>query len=228
MPELAEAAAALTSAERSLLAERWLHAALAEHASVGSFSRFSLHLMAVGAPPDLLADAHHAAMDEIRHAQLCFEIASVYAGEALGPGPLPLDGDLLGPLALAPIAAAAAAEGCVGETVAALEASHAAERTTVPRLREVLEIIAADEARHAELAWRFVRWALEQGQPEVRAAIQAALWEALSAPPLAGEAGPHDAVLEAHGRLSARSLRRCQQEALREVVQPAAEALLRV
>ena len=40
-----------------------------------------------------------------------------------------------------------------------LEARDAA---THPEVREALDAIAEDEARHAELAWRFVRWAVEQ------------------------------------------------------------------
>lgn len=217
----------LSDAQRALLRDRWLHAALAEHASVASFSRFALHLLAVGAPPELIADAHRAALDEIDHAQRCFRIASGYAGEALGPGPLPLEGDLLGPLALAPIAVAAVEEGCVGETVAALEASTAAERTTLPPIREALEVIAADEARHAQLAWRFIRWALAQPDPAVRPAVQAAFRQALSAEPAVPDAQEEDALLEAHGRLGGHALRQCQRAALREVIGPAAEALLR-
>lgn len=223
---LSSAVAALTASQRELLCERWTHAALAEHASIGSFSRFALHLLAVGAPSQLVADAHRAALDEIEHARMCFGLASVYAGEPLGPGPLPLDGDLLGLLSLAPITAAAVVEGCVGETVAALEASAAAERTTVPEIHATLETISADESRHAQLAWRFVRWALQQSDPTVRPAVQAAFRQALAARPLEAECTPDDAILEAHGRLSGPALRRCQQAALRDVVAPAAEALL--
>ena len=53
-------------------------------------------------------------------------------------------------------------EGCLGETLAALEARHALAHCTEPRVSAVLELIAKDERRHAELAWRFVRWALER------------------------------------------------------------------
>ena len=53
----------------------WTADALLEHASVASFSRLSLALLAVGAPADLVALAHRAALDEIRHARLCFALA---------------------------------------------------------------------------------------------------------------------------------------------------------
>ena len=67
----------------------------------------------------------------------------------------------------------------MGETVAALEARHAAEASPFPEVRRVLQLIARDEEKHAALAWRFVRWALQVGgtpvAKEVRRALSAAL-----------------------------------------------------
>jgi hypothetical protein len=62
---------------RRRLAERWSRAALAEHASIASFARFTLQLLRGG-------------LDEIEHARLSFRVASVFAGRSLGPGPLPI------------------------------------------------------------------------------------------------------------------------------------------
>jgi hypothetical protein len=212
---------------RQRLAELWARDALFEHASVASFSRFSLHLMAVAAPPELLDGAHRAALDEIRHARLCFALASTYAGEPLGPGPLPLEGDLLGPLDLPSIAAAAVREGCVGETLASLEAATAHELASVDAPREALSVITEDEARHAELAWKFVKWALDEGDAATRAAIEQAFLESLSAPPPpAAAVDPLDLALASHGRLSDERKRAVLIEGLSEVVRPAAEALL--
>jgi hypothetical protein len=42
-------------------------------------------------------------------------------------------------------------EGCVGETLAALEVAQSAQQVTDEALRAVLETIAEDEARHSEL-----------------------------------------------------------------------------
>ena len=212
---------------RQRLADAWARDALFEHASVASFSRFSLHLLAVAAPPELVDAAHQAAIDEVKHARLCFALASAYAGEPLGPGPLPLEGDILGALDLPSIAVAAVREGCVGETLASLEAATAHEVATVDAAREALAVITEDEARHAELAWKFVRWTLDVGGPAVREAVAAAFAEALAAPrpPLAPE-DPLDAALAAHGRLSDRRKQASMTEGLIEVVRPAADALL--
>lgn len=219
--------ASLPPALRARLSELWARDALLEHASVASFSKFSLHLMAVAAPPALLHDAHQAALDEIQHARLCFALASAYAGDPLGPGPLPLEGDLLGALDLPTITAAAVREGCIGETLASLEASEAHELARTAAPREALGTIAEDEARHAELAWKFVRWALDRNEAGTFEAVQRAFTEALQAPtsPLAPE-DPLDDALAHHGRLSERRRRQLWREGLFEVVRPAAQALL--
>jgi hypothetical protein len=224
---------ALTAAVRDLppalrlrIAEGWLDAALDEHASIAAFSRFSLHLLAVGAPPELLAGAHQAALDEIGHARVCFDIAGVYAGEAVGPGPLVIPPDLLGPLDLGSIAAAAVAEGCVGETIAALEARTLARLAAPPAVQETLRRIADEEQQHASLSWRFAGWALSAGGEEVRAAMKRAFADTADA-----DAGPAptpselDDTLHSHGLASPTLRHNTRTAALADVIQPAREAL---
>jgi len=140
---------------RRALALAWLDDARLEHASVASFARFTLDLLALGAPADLVADAQRAAADEVRHAQRCFSLATRYHGEALGPGPLAVDGSI-GATTLVDAAVAAVREGCVGETTASLSAAAQLDRASDTKVRVTLTAIAEDEARHAELAWRFV------------------------------------------------------------------------
>src|SRR5436190_13763000 len=94
-------------------------------------------------------------------------------------------------------------EGCIGETVAALEAREALARASDPAVRAVLARIARDEARHAELAWRTVAWALSIGDERVRAAVAAAFRDAERALPAAEPA----LDLAAYGRLSGSALR---------------------
>src|SRR5262249_46904528 len=150
-------------ATRRALADAWARDGLFEHASVASFSRFAMQLLAVGAPADLIRDVHAGAVDEVRHAELCLGLASAYAGRIVEPAPLPIpsplpiDGDLTA------IAAESALESCVGETVAAVQAFEALARATDPAVIAVLETTVADETRHAELGWRFIAWALDVG-----------------------------------------------------------------
>jgi len=59
----------LTGVQRKVLAEAWATTGAGEHASVAAFARLSLELMRFGAPSELVADAHRAAMDEVQHAK---------------------------------------------------------------------------------------------------------------------------------------------------------------
>lgn len=224
---LAREARDLPPALRARLAEGWLDAALDEHASIAAFSRFSLHLLAVGAPPELLAGAHQAALDELGHAQLCFDIAGAYAGAPTSPGPLPLPPDLLGPLDLASIAAAAVAEGCVGETIAAQEARALAGLAGPAVIRAALLRIADEEQQHAALSWRFAGWALRAGGAGVRAAMQRAFRDTADATPTDdARPTPLDGALHHHGLASPALRRSARAAALSGVIQPARAALL--
>jgi hypothetical protein len=146
---------------RDRLARHWTRVGLMEHASVAAFARFALQLLALGAPPDLLFDTQRAMGDETEHARLCFALASTHAGHPVGPGPLRLDGALEGSADLESVLRLVFREGCIGETVAAVEAAEAAEHAESEALQRVLRRIADDEQRHAALAWRFAGWALE-------------------------------------------------------------------
>ena len=54
--------------ERQRAAEAWAREGALEHASVASFARFALELMALAAPAQLVEAALEAARDEVRHA----------------------------------------------------------------------------------------------------------------------------------------------------------------
>jgi hypothetical protein len=224
----------LDAEARRALAERWARDGANEHASVASFARFVLELMAVGAPANLVRLAQQAMGDEIRHAELCYGLASAYAGAEMGPAPISMTGALSLQMDLAAIAARAVAEGCVAETVAALLASEAGALATDPGARRALLAIAPDEARHAELAWRFVGWALECGSPSVFEVVAAAFDDAIAAlrgralltPGHAHTTGIAPATLRHHGQLDERSERAAVLRALDDVVVPCARALL--
>ncbi len=147
---------------REQLATAWLRDAQVEHSSVAEFSRIVADLIGLGASPELLRDTLLAAQDEIRHAERCFELASFYAEEPLGPAPM----------ALPPHQARSAKElavrtfidGCIEETLGALLAQTSAERCEDPILREILANTAFDESQHAGLAWRTLAWILQNSE----------------------------------------------------------------
>ncbi len=221
---------------RASLAAAWTADALAEHASVASFARVSLSLLAAGAPAELVAATHRAALDEIRHAELCFALASAYAGEPVGPGAFPIGPEVHVPRTLAELALGAFAEGCVNETVSAVIAAEQHAHASDPAVRAALAEIAADEARHAELAWKTVAWALAAGGRDVFGALAPVLEQAIhraaraAGPSIldgASDASEPDASERAaHGRIDDRARALATTRALREIVAPAASALL--
>ncbi len=211
--------------EKSAIATAWRSDGLQEHASVAAFARFTLQLMSVGAPADLVGDSVRAGIDEIAHARGCFEVATRYDGRSPEPGPLDVTG-ALGPTTLGQMVREVAREGCVGETLAARVAAEQAAVATDPRTKEFLEGVARDEGRHAELAWRFVAWALKSGDPALRRTAGEVFAECLAAPREVADAPVDGAEWNAAGLLLPAQRARVETEALREVVGPCARALL--
>lgn len=156
------------------LAARFQRDAQFEHASVASFARASLQLLALGAPPELVRAAHAASLDEIDHARVCFALAARRGAPGVGPGPLAIE--------RAPFAATLEAfvhdtflDGCLAETVSAVEVRERALHGTDDVERTALAPIADDEDRHAELAWRMLAWAVRTGGAPARAALRGAI-----------------------------------------------------
>jgi hypothetical protein len=222
-------AAVSSEVQRSALASAWAREASFEHASIASFARFALELMSVGAPSDLVEAAARAMIEETEHARLCYALASRHAGRALGPDRIDLSGSLSVPT-LAEIVYATVRDGCVGETIAAMVASTALETTTDEEARHALQVIANDEASHAELAYRFVAFAIGKKDPDVIEAVRrgfadAAVRVASVVVPAPGDE-ELDRVLEAHGRLSEGKVWEATCRAMREIVEPARDLLL--
>lgn len=212
-----------TAAERQRVAAAWARIGQMEHASVAAFARFALQLLQLGAPPELVELATQAMADETRHAKLAFGIAGRYAGLPLGPGSLDVERSL-DASSLAEVVRLVVREGCIGETCAALEAREAALHVRAPALAELLGGIADDEARHAELAWRFVSWALERAPVAVGAVLEQELASAAGGVPSAPSADQQ--ALLAHGIIDEALRIAVRNAALREVIRPCGAALL--
>lgn len=213
----------LSRAARARAADHWLQVAALEHASVASFARFTLELLAIGAPADLLAAAQRAARDEVEHARLAYAVAASYSGVERGPGPLDLTAVTLRADRRSMIAALIA-EGAVGESLGVAEAIELCTLATDPALRRVLARVAADEQRHAELAFRTLAYLLCGADDETRRFASRCFEEAIAAasrdPEVPGAALPE------HGVLGAAALGAVRRRALAEVVAPCAAALL--
>lgn len=116
----------------ALSASRWVAQGIDEHASVASFNRFALNLMAFGAPPHLIRRSQQAALDETKHAELSYSLAALLNTTASGAAsttpdsavnsvwaPVPLGMPIPNPMALDDttddLLRSAFREGCIGE-----------------------------------------------------------------------------------------------------------------
>jgi hypothetical protein len=208
-----------TPERRWRIAAAWLEAARMEHASIAAFSNLSLRLLALGAPPRLLAATHAAALDEIEHARIAFALASRYAGRPLAPMEFADLGRMSTAGGLRALALETFVDGCIGETVAAIEADRAAALATDPVIVRALHRIASDELRHAELAWAIVRWCVEC-EPGLRGELRARLAAVATLP-----VEPRDEDLAAHGVLGECARAAIHGEVVRDVVAPCLAAL---
>jgi hypothetical protein len=221
---------ALPERVRAQLAARWAASARAEHASIASFAQFAGRLQALGAPASLVAGALSAAGDEVRHAEFTLALADRLGASVLEFGPLDTRGAAKPDPSFADTLLACVREGCVGETLAALELGTVAQHCEDPELAAGLRAIADDEARHAGLAWRVVQWGLER-EPSLAPRV-AALFESLGmlgmgTSVVSESSTTHErALLRAHGCLPADERRRVELNGLRELVLPCARALL--
>lgn len=136
-------------------AARYLaQAARLEAASVYAFLNVERELASHGAPRRLLVAARRAAADEVRHARMTASLARrfganvVERARVVPTAPRELESLLLDN----------AIEGCVRETFGAAVGVWQAKNASDPKVAKAMRHIAADELRHATLAWEIAAW----------------------------------------------------------------------
>lgn len=130
------------------------HAAQLEAASVYAFRHVERELASHGAPRRLLTAARRAAADEIRHARVTARLARRF-------GVRRLERPRIAPTAhrdLESMLLDNAIEGCVRETFGAAVGIWQAKHAVDPHVARAMGPIAADELRHAQLAWEIGAW----------------------------------------------------------------------
>jgi hypothetical protein len=211
------------------LRDRWLTSARYEHASVAAFARVGLQLLRLGAPAELLRATQQAKADEVRHAQLCFDLAAAYAdAPPCEAGPLRIDGCVSTGMDLEAALREAILEGALGEGAAAIEALEGARACVDPVVRGVLSRIAEDEQRHALLAYQTVKWALDAEPRRARVVVRECLRAGhRCAPKPAAELGAlDDDATRRDGLISSNRRAWLRHEVWHEVVAPILAAML--
>jgi len=150
----------LSEKQKKKLSQKWIEIGKAEHASVASFSLFAQRLLAIGAPPDLINEAFECAKEEIEHAKLSFTLASFYADKTIQPQSYESHSFTIVP-DVQSIIKGTIHEGCIEETISALETALDIYDEEDEYVKQVLCIITKDEAHHAAFAWKILKWAVE-------------------------------------------------------------------
>lgn len=164
----------------SSLVEQLVALATLEAVSVRSFEQLAERLEGRGAPAALVRRCRSAAGDEHRHTEAVLELARARGWS----GELDLDArDDPAPVALLDEALHNADEGCVAETWAAVIAHVRADRAPAADVRACYARIAADETRHAQLAWDLHAWFRTRLAAPDRARVEARRARALQALP---------------------------------------------
>ncbi len=156
--------------------ERLAAMAYLEAVSVHAFERLERELDAHMAPPTLLRAARRARRDEVRHTAMTTHLARRRRGSPRLPeAPAPARTRTLLEVALEN-----AVEGCVRETYGAVQGLVEARTSPDATMRRAMQSIAADECRHAELAWAVHAWAMARLGEHERRAVQRAMKDAIA------------------------------------------------
>ncbi|MAA78209.1 MAG: hypothetical protein CL916_03040 [Deltaproteobacteria bacterium] len=210
----------LSVSQRKIAGNFYLRNALMEHASVAAFHHFSLELMKFGAPVELLELAHEAITDELRHAKQAFSLAADLLGETREPSSMPMELTLS--KNLIELAETVAREAAINETLAVLIAAEQRKATTDPAIQLFLEGVIRDESRHAELAWKTLRWCIDVGGEDVRNRLREIMMEE----PNIGSADFPEVPLLTLGLCSRKHVNKAIEQGMRRVVRPSFVSLL--
>lgn len=219
----------LTADEKEILSQAWARAGLAEHASVASFSKHAIELMAVGSPASMLESVHNAALDEIEHAKLCFGLAEKYSSKTQSPGPIPVADAVQFNSDVTSVVRGVVEEGCIAETLSAVIAAVKLTNTNDVDVKSVLKQITEDESRHAKLAWETAAWMLEQDNEAAKTIAEVFGNAASYIPDFADEdvgALPSE-LRSAQGWISKEEYQTIAKTTIREMIQPWGQLLLK-
>ena len=222
-------ASSLTDAERVLLADTWRRRSQAEFLAISTFAVLSMDLCAARAPADVLSLTHRAAIDEVRHAELCARLASIYSGrdELPPPGLSDLPDDPKRPKRDQAVANALLVS-CVAETVATVVLATVRQDVEDPVVDAVLEQLYADEVQHARLGWAYLAANVRDGGDRFREVaaemIPIAVAGAANVVDKPKPEDPSSPRLKAHGFVTPTEERELFAKTVKEVLAPGFEA----
>jgi hypothetical protein len=215
---------ALDRGDREALVATWLDRAAGERRVGVSFQVILESLLALRAPEELIWYARRAIDDEIRHGEICRQVASRFAGRELGlPAPWPLTVPTIEAAEDVRHACYVIGQCVLNETTASVFLEGCLAEVQGPLVRAAVRELLADEIDHARLGWAFLATlepeARERVSPWLLSLVQANLaqWRRV-----AQDSRP---ALVAQGLASRALVERAPFEALENLIVPGLELL---
>jgi hypothetical protein len=207
------------------LAQWWTDAGVAAHGARAAQAEFAARLLRLAAPAPLLHGAARALLDEAAISAACLDLAERYGAARvvltlIPKRELPAGGDR-DELVLSTLR-----RGCIAATVESSCAREALEHCQQAAAREVLLQIEHGRARSAQLAWRFLSWALRGTGAELADQVRVAVLTALETQRRPAQLSPAERQLLRHGVLGGEQRWAIEQRVLRDVVLPCMENAL--
>lgn len=222
-------ASALDPAKRRVVGASWKERARQEHLAVGAFALLTQELAADGCDPVVLALVTKAAWDEVRHAEICRNMAVAllgardvparYKGLPKVPKHDSLDARTRTLLHVTEMC-------CLSETITGVDFTEMRARATNPIVRGVIASLLEDELDHGRLGWAYLGTRHREGSLDGLSNALPAIFDrtavrAISAPPDSQD----DVAMEAFGFLGHDAATAAVKRAIDEVILPGFETL---
>jgi hypothetical protein len=224
-------ASTLDAEARAAVGREWRERMRQEHLAVGAFALLTQEVAAEGCPPAILSLLARAASDEVRHAEICRQMAVALLGEHGVPA-------YYRGLPKVPRHEPSTAEErtllhvvemcCLSETLTGVYFTEMIARATHPTARAAIESLLEDEIDHGRVGWAYLAARKGDARLVTLAGALPSMLDRTAGRALrdfARRAEPDDPAREAFGHLGARAGATAVRRALRDVIVPGFEQL---
>ena len=206
----------------------WKERARQEHLAAGAFMHVAQELAETGCEPIILALAARAAWDEVRHAEICRQMAvrlldgvtvpRAYRGLPSLPAHDGADGATRTLLHVVEMC-------CLSETLTAVCFTEMLARATNPGAKSAVAALLEDELDHGRLGWAYLASRTRSGAVAGLVDALPALLNRTVRPAIETSVGADDPEMEAFGFLGDGGRRAAIGRALNEVILPGFDTL---
>jgi hypothetical protein len=166
---------ALTRAKREVIGNSWRERMRQEHLAVGAFSLIAQELAGEGCDSVVLSLITRASADEVRHAEICRQMALVFLDEKRVPARFRGLPNIPRHASVSPrerVLFHVTEMCCINETITATHFAEIIRRTTNDGARAVMESLLEDEVDHSRVGWAYLA---SVGDEPLRASLARAL-----------------------------------------------------